>query len=316
MRDEIVNSYKLGVKPMELRHLRYFIAVAEELNFTRAAEKLCIVQPSLSKQIKDLEDEIGVLLFDRDKRTVNLTKAGISFLEHAYKALESAECAISSAKQIILTTNKHTKISFNPLAEILVAPHIIVMLRNNGYQAEFKSMSCNDQIYALKNSKLDMCFTRFQIREPEYDNILIKDEPLYLFYRENYKDLEINVQKELLENLLFVSFSSFDAPILAEKTQIYLSQNHLQPKQKMLCTNTMQLINFINNLNCWSIIPEYMLGFLKGKYNVRKLNTTAPLYANFRKRSSNGAFDIIMPLLKKLNNLALNEIEHQRNNTI
>ena len=158
---------------MELRHLRYFIAVAEELNFTKAAEKLCIVQPSLSKQIRDLEDEIGVILFERDKRTVHLTTAGAGFLEHAYQAIASAERAVATAKQIILSTNKHTKIGFNPLAEILIAPHIVVMLRNNGYQSELKSMSCSEQIHALKNAKLDLTFTRYKLEDPEYENILI-----------------------------------------------------------------------------------------------------------------------------------------------
>ena len=80
---------------MELRHLRYFVAVAQALNFTRAAEKLHTSQPSLSSQIRDLENCVGVPLLVRDKRKVALTAAGECFLQDALAILEQAENAKS-----------------------------------------------------------------------------------------------------------------------------------------------------------------------------------------------------------------------------
>ncbi|WP_248000641.1 LysR family transcriptional regulator [Photorhabdus hindustanensis] len=90
---------------MELRHLRYFIAVAEELNFTKAAKKLHTAQPSLSQQIKDLEDYIGSTLLERNKRRVSLTKAGEVFFQQARLILDNAEKAKKNGPQSGTRTN-------------------------------------------------------------------------------------------------------------------------------------------------------------------------------------------------------------------
>jgi DNA-binding transcriptional LysR family regulator len=84
---------------MELRHLRYFAAVAGELNFTRAAQKLHVAQPALSRQIRQLEDELGVRLLDRTRRGVQLTKAGAAFLAEAQALLRQSEEAIRVARK-------------------------------------------------------------------------------------------------------------------------------------------------------------------------------------------------------------------------
>src|SRR6201984_2926282 len=85
---------------MELRHLRYFVAVAEEQNVSRAAKRLHVSQPPLSRQIRDLETEMGVALFERSVKAIRLTEAGKIFLFEAHAALQRAEDAVALAKSV------------------------------------------------------------------------------------------------------------------------------------------------------------------------------------------------------------------------
>src|SRR5215471_9594977 len=85
---------------MELRHMRYFVAVAEEKNFTRAAARLHLAQPSLSRQIRDLEHELGVSLLHRGKGGVNLTAAGNEYLAQARKLLADSDSAVRTTQAV------------------------------------------------------------------------------------------------------------------------------------------------------------------------------------------------------------------------
>jgi DNA-binding transcriptional LysR family regulator len=89
-------GYGAGV---ELRHLRYAVAVADALSFTRAADRLRVAQPALSRQIRQLEDEIGVRLFERNRRAVSLTDAGAKFVSEARAVLERSEAAVRAARE-------------------------------------------------------------------------------------------------------------------------------------------------------------------------------------------------------------------------
>jgi DNA-binding transcriptional LysR family regulator len=99
---------------MELRHLRYFVAVAEELHFRRAAERLYVAQPAVSEQVRKLEQELGVKLFDRTQRSVSLTGAGTALLEDARRILRQAEVAISAARTAADHATMRLRIGYLP----------------------------------------------------------------------------------------------------------------------------------------------------------------------------------------------------------
>ena len=114
---------------MELRHLRYFVAVAEELNFTRAAARLHMAQPPLSQQIRLLEREVGAQLLDRSTRHVALTVAGAAFLDEARRTLAQAERAIRRAKEASGQITSSLSVAFVESASSMYLPEVVRRFR-------------------------------------------------------------------------------------------------------------------------------------------------------------------------------------------
>lgn len=114
---------------IELRHFRYFVAVAEELNFSRAAERLHIAQPPLSQQIQSLEAELQVQLFDRTRRPLQLTSAGKAFLEEARSTLAQVEEAVRMTRRIHQGELGHLTIGFSSSIANSILPDILRSFR-------------------------------------------------------------------------------------------------------------------------------------------------------------------------------------------
>src|SRR5690625_2131059 len=142
---------------MEVRNLKYFIAVAEELNFTRAAKRLNISQPPLSQQIKILEENIGVKLLDRTNRNVNLTDAGRAFLEKAYKDLVDLEKAKEYTSKIYKGEHGQLTSGFTGAALSDLIP-IIQSYQKKYTETEIymHQMSTHEQLIALPKEEIDV----------------------------------------------------------------------------------------------------------------------------------------------------------------
>ena len=155
---------------MELRHLRYFIAVAEELNFTRAGEKLRLSQPSLTRQVHNLEEELGVRLFNRAKNHVSLTEEGASFLVDAKKLIANSEEIVTAVRHF--RRREPDKLKLGCLAKYNF--HLLPATLKTFYKA-YPKMSVNlfdispaEQLRALAARKIDLGF--IGLRPPDADS--------------------------------------------------------------------------------------------------------------------------------------------------
>lgn len=164
---------------MELRHLRYFVAMAEEKSFSKAAERLFISQPPLSRQIKQLEEEMGVLLIDRDQRPLKLTEAGVFFYEHAIQILKKSD----NLRAMTMRKGKFDgSLSIGFVASILYGtlPRVISRFRKVYPNIEIKLHELNSwqQTQALTNGKIDVGFGRLFFEDAAVRRILLREESL------------------------------------------------------------------------------------------------------------------------------------------
>jgi DNA-binding transcriptional LysR family regulator len=167
---------------MELRHLRYFVAVATELNFSRAAEGLWIAQPALSKQIADLEREIGTPLLHRTKRVVRLTAAGEVFLDHARAILAASEQAKEDALRASRGETGRLSIGFFAAPMMYLLPELIRQFREASPEVaiHMREMTPDQQLVALESGEIDLAFTRpLPEGHPQIETKTLFSEPFF-----------------------------------------------------------------------------------------------------------------------------------------
>ncbi|GEO43354.1 LysR family transcriptional regulator [Skermanella aerolata] len=165
---------------MELRHLRYFVTVAQERNFTRAAEKLCIAQPPLSRQIHDLEAELGMSLLDRDSRPVRLTEAGRLLYEQAVLVLERIDDLRAMMRRFREAERPRYVIGFVASTIYAALPNLIRRFRAEtpGVDVSLVEMASLEQIAALKDGRIDVGFGRIRLDDPAVRRDVLREEQL------------------------------------------------------------------------------------------------------------------------------------------
>jgi DNA-binding transcriptional LysR family regulator len=141
---------------MELRHLRYFVAVAEEQNVTRAAARLHVSQPPLSRQIRDLEDELGVALFVHGAKAVRLTEAGRMFLDEARAVLKRVEDAVKIVKAVGSGQVGEIHVGFAPSLTVEILPRTLRLFQeaNPGIHVQLHDLSTQEMLRGLRDGTL------------------------------------------------------------------------------------------------------------------------------------------------------------------
>ena len=162
---------------MELRHLRYFVAVAEELHFTRAADRLNIAQPPLSHQIKQLEEELGARLFKRSKRQVELTPAGRAVLDEARRTIGQAELVVMAARRARRGEVGELNLGVSSSAPYTTLPAILRTFRARyaAVRLTLYERSTEEQIAMLRTGTIDAGFVR---SPPPADTVGLEIRPI------------------------------------------------------------------------------------------------------------------------------------------
>jgi len=206
---------------MELRYLRYFVTVAERQNFTRAAEELHVAQPAISQQIKALEDELGVLLLHRNKRSVNLTAAGAAFLSEAKGILAHAELSKQVARRAARGETGSLSIGCVGASVSGFLPELIHSYRQRFplVRVHLSELTPEQQLQAFAREKIDVGFTRPLAASDEKKLIQerIYRDRLMLALPESHalaKAKQIRLEKLASED--FVMFKRSEAPKLVD----------------------------------------------------------------------------------------------------
>jgi DNA-binding transcriptional LysR family regulator len=164
---------------MELRHLRYFVVVAEELHFRRAAERLHMSQPPLSQQIRALEEEVGATLLSRNQRKVELTAAGAEFFVRAREILDAVEDAARQARRVQRGEVGRLAVGFVGSAMYSFVPELLRQFRSHAPDITMRlhELGTSEQLRQLEDGRLDVGFVRVPRTRPELTFETLIEEP-------------------------------------------------------------------------------------------------------------------------------------------
>jgi LysR family hca operon transcriptional activator len=264
---------------MELRHLRYFIAVAETGSLTEAAEKrLHTSQPSLSRQIRDLENHVGVELLSRSVHGVELTAAGKAFLDHARLALMQVDAAVETARRAAQPTRKTFSIGFQTGHEMNWLPRAMHVLRDEmkNIQVMVSSDYSPDLAEALVRGRLDLAFLRV---EPDYDleYHVVDREPLIVLMPSDHRlTAREAVRPQDFVGEIFIGGSN-KATVLRAVTEDYLRRSGLDIKLDHGVDNLAMAMSLVASTRGLALMPAYAKNLLPWSVVSRPLEGEAPM---------------------------------------
>jgi LysR family hca operon transcriptional activator len=291
---------------MELRHLRYFIAVAEEGSLTVAAEKrLHTAQPSLSRQIRDLEHQVGVQLITRSVRGIELTAAGRAFLDHARLAVTQAEAAKDSARRAAQPTKPTLALGFLSGTEMDLLPKAMSVLQNELPNIEVKLSSDYSPRLAdaLLKGRLDVAFMR---PEPHAGGLvyrLVRTEPLIVVFPSDHRFAARKaVRLREMKGEPFVKPSK-TAPTLRKIIEDSLKRSGVDTRAIHEVHNLAHAFSMIASIRAVTLLPAYAKNFLPSSVASRPIQGHAPtvdLVVGYNKASTSDIFKLFLARIDKL----------------
>jgi LysR family hca operon transcriptional activator len=263
---------------MELRHLRYFVAVVEEGSLTTAAEhRLHTSQPSLSRQIRDLEYQVGTELLSRSVHGVELTAAGKVFLDHARLALMQVDAAVEAARRAAQPGKKMFAIGFQTGHEMNWLPRAMNVLRDELKTIEVKVSSdySPDLAEALIRGRLDLAFLRV---EPDYDLTyqVVDREPLIVLMPSDHRLIAKQaIHPRELVGEIFIGGSN-KASVLRAVTEDYLRRSGVDLKLDHGVDNMAMAMSLVASTRGLALMPAYAKNLMPWSVVSRPLEGEAP----------------------------------------
>jgi DNA-binding transcriptional LysR family regulator len=297
--------------------LHYFIAVAEELHFSRAAQRLCISQPPLSQQIRGLEDELGVKLFERTKRQVQLTQAGKVFLDRSYQVLAQLEQAIEATQQIGRGEVGRLAIGFVGSATYTVLPEILRVFRSQFPAVELRlhELTTQEQIQALHHKQIDIGIVRSAISEPGLRAECILQESLVLALPETHPfSAQTQVSLSTLASELFILFPAKMGPIFYEQIIHICQQAGFRPQVAQEAVQMQTIVGLVAAGLGIAFVPASLQNFHRSGVVYRPLQEQTPktgLYLAWRQHDPSPAIGAFLDLARKTTQLESNRDDTQ-----
>jgi LysR family hca operon transcriptional activator len=290
---------------MELRHLRYFVAVADAGSLTVAAEKkLHTAQPSLSRQIRDLEYEVGVPLMNRSVHGIELTAAGRAFLDHARLALTQAEAAAEAARRAAQRTKPTFAIGFQTGQEVDWLPRATSVLRDELLNIEIRVSSDHSTTLAddLQRGKLDIAFLRRE-QKPDLEYKIVAKEPLVVFLPSDHPLAEHKaIDPHDLVGETFIGISEIPR-VLRAVINAYLKRTGIELKPHLEIDNFAMAISLVASTRGVALLPASAENFLTWSVVVRPLKGETPtidLVVGYHKANTS---PILRTFLSKIDDL-------------
>ena len=264
---------------MELRHLRYFVAVAESGSLTVAAEKrLFTAQPSLSRQLRDLEQEVGAQLFIRGARGIELTPAGRAFLDHARLALGQANEAVAAARRAARPGKQSFSAGFLTGQEVDWLPRVSEILRNDLKNIDLKVTSdfSPDIADAVQRGEIDIGFSRIEPR-PDVTYHVVAQEPIVVVLPSDHRlASEDEIDPHELGNEKFIGYS--DIPhVLRDVVDRYLRRLRIKVEASHYLDNFTTGISLVASTRGVTLLPAYVMPLLPWSVVSRKLKGETPV---------------------------------------
>lgn len=264
---------------MELRHLRYFVAVVEEGSFTVAAEKrLHTAQPSLSRQIRDLEYEVGATLLTRGVRGVEMTDAGRAFYQHAQLALSQVDAAVQAARRADQQPKSSFALGFLTGQEMKWLPSAMRIFHQElpDIEVTISSQYSPDLADALVKGRLDLAFLPAEPGRPELAYIPVFSEPIIVLMPSDHPlAARTSVPLAMLAKETFIGIGN-KATVLKAVIDNYLHMSGVALAPDQVVDNVSMAISMVASKRGVALMPTYALDFLPWSVTSRPLEGTAP----------------------------------------